>query len=516
MKLPTEKLRQVIRLIHDESNSNRVIGITVGVSPNTVKNVRDLLRHNHKTWDDLKSLDNDALDKTLWGETKKAAVRKPQPDWSLIHEELKKRDITLELLWDEYRSAVPDGVSYAQFTRNYRTWQKRCKLSLRFVYQPGEMLFVDFCGKTMPIINADTGEVNQAQIFVGTLGSSGYIFATAVPSQTIADWLQAHIRMLEHIGGVPRCIVPDNLKSAVTKNTATTIQLNSAYIELAEHYGFIILPARPRKPRDKSLAEVGVQIVQRWVLARLRHQSFFRIEELNQALAFWMEKLNARITRTYKKSRIDRFKELDRPALRPLNHERYAYSQWRHQIRVDEFYHVRFGERHYSVPYTLTHQLVDLRANENRLDVYFQRRKVASHVIEPTSGFTTDPSHQPPHHQYHICDTQEALLQWAQDIGPATSEFVTRNFQERRDFANGLKGIRALRRTVRKEEWTDRLEVACQYALERNLLTFERLRSILKNELYKRIQPQVTTTPPHENLRGAGYFSLSDGENGSC
>ena len=150
MKLPTEKLRQVIRLIHDDSHSNRVIGMTVGVSPNTVKNVRDLLRYNHKNWDDLKELDNETLDKILWGETKKPAIRKPQPDWSLVHEELKKRDVTLELLWDEYRSAVPDGVSYAQFTRNYRTWQKRCKLSLRFVYQPGEMLFVDFCGKTMP------------------------------------------------------------------------------------------------------------------------------------------------------------------------------------------------------------------------------------------------------------------------------------------------------------------------------------------------------------------------------
>ena len=215
MKLATEKLRQVIRLIHDDSHSNRVIGMTVGVSPNTVKNVRDLLRYNHKNWDDLKELDNETLDKILWGETKKPAIRKPQPDWSLVHEELKKRDVTLELLWDEYRSAVPNGVSYAQFTRNYRVWLKRCKLSLRFVYQPGDMLFVDFCGKTMPIINPDTGEISQAQIFVGTLGSSGYLFATAVLSQTIADWLQAHIRMLEHIGGVPRCIVPDNLKSAI-------------------------------------------------------------------------------------------------------------------------------------------------------------------------------------------------------------------------------------------------------------------------------------------------------------
>ena len=159
---------------------------------------------------------------------------------------------------------------------------------------------------------------------------------------------------------------------------------------------------------------------------------------------------------------------------------------------------------------------MDLRANENQLDIYFQRRKVATHGIDKTSGFTTDPNHQPSHHQHHLLDTQDALLQWAQDVGPATETFVKRNFQERRDFANGLKGIRALRRTVRREAWTDRLEAACQYALERNILTFERLHSILKHERYKRTQPQVTTTPPHENLRGADYFSLADGENEPC
>lgn len=314
MKLPIETLRQVLRLACDMHYSNRAVGRLSGVVPNTVRAVRDLLRLGQYGWDDLKDLDNDGLRQALFGSEQQPPSRKPQPDWLMVHAELQKRDVTLELLWDEYRAVTPDGISYAQFTRSYRKWRKGCKLSLRYVYHSGEMLFVDFCGKTMPIRNRDTGEVRKVQIFVGTLGASGYLFATAVETQTIEDWLKAHVRMLEHIDGVPRFIVPDNLKSAVTKHTRSAIVLNPAYQELAEHYGFVILPARPRQPKDKALAEVGVQIVQRWVLARLRHQVFFSLDELNHALDYWMRQLNHKTTRTYPQSRMSRLAELDTPA----------------------------------------------------------------------------------------------------------------------------------------------------------------------------------------------------------
>ncbi|WP_085276205.1 IS21 family transposase [Pseudogulbenkiania subflava] len=508
MKLPIETLRQVLRLACDMNYSNRAVGRLSGVAPNTVRAVRDLLRLGQYGWDDLKDLDNDGLRQALLGPAQQPPSRKPQPDWLLVHAELQKRDVTLELLWDEYRAVTPDGISYAQFTRAYRKWRKGCKLSLRYVYHPGEMLFVDFCGKTMPIRDRDTGEIRRVQIFVGTLGASGYLFATAVETQTIEDWLKAHVRMLEHIGGVPRFIVPDNLKSAVTKHTRSVIVLNPAYQELAEHYGFVILPARPRQPKDKALAEVGVQIVQRWVLARLRHQVFFSLEELNHALNYWMCQLNHKTTKTYPQSRMSRLAELDTPALAPLRDDRYPYSQWRYRVRVDERHHVRFVDHYYSVPYTLAHQLVDLRASNERLDIYSQRRRVASHEIKLGAGISTDPSHLAPHHRHHVGDSPDALRAWAKDIGPATLQLVQRNLEERRDFANGLKGIRALRRDVRREGWQERLEQACSYALARNILTYDRLRSILRHEPYRRDKASSATTPHHENLRGASYFAV--------
>lgn len=513
MKLPIETWRHVLQLICETDYSNRKIGHLVGVSPNTVRATRGVLTFSGQKWEELKSLDNDTLYARLFPQTP-ASSKRPLPDWSMVHAELQKRDVTLELLWNEYRGEEPNGVSYTQFTRLYRKWRRQCKLSLRFVYHPGEMLFVDFCGKTMPV-RTEHGDL-QAQIFVGTLGASGYIYAIAVASQTIEDWLFAQSCMLEHLGGVPKFIVPDNLKSAVTKHTRHEIILNQAYREWAEHYGVIIVPARPRQPQDKSLAEIGVQIVQRWVLARLRHQVFFSLEELNRQLTYWMEQLNNRATRTYPTSRMTRLSELDLPALGALPQTGYPYSQWRYQVRVDEHYHVRFGEHYYSVPYTLVHQLVDLRASNEQLDIYLQRRQIASHRLQVGPGLSTHPAHRPPHHQYHLSDTPDALREWAQDYGPATLAFVSKHLEERRDFANGLKSIRALRRDVRKEGWSERLEAACHYALTRNILTYDRLRSIMKKELYRR-EPEACANPPmHENLRGAAYFASKSQETSSC
>lgn len=512
MKLSIEKLRQVVRLASDPSHSHRAVGRLAGVAANTVRRIRGLLRIRQLSWDGLKGLDDGQLYKALYGQSDTPSSRKPLPDWPTVHAELQKRDVTLGLLWEEYRESMPDGVSYAQFTRLYRQWHRRCKLSLRYVYRPGEFLFVDFCGKTMPIRDRDTGEIRRVQIFVGTLGASGYLYATAVATQTVEDWLKAHILMLEQLGGVPRFIVPDNLKSAVTKHGRAEILLNPAYQELAEHYGFVILPARPRHPRDKALAEVGVQIVQRWVLARLRHQTFFSLDELNRALAYWMVQLNGTVTRTYPRSRSTRFDDLDRQALQPLSQERYPYSRWQYRVRVDERYHMRFGKHLYSVPYTLAHELVDLRATDDRLDIYYQRRRVASHRLQLEAGETTDPAHLAPSHRHHLNDSPDALRQWAQEIGSATLQFVLHNLNERRDFANGLKAVRALRREVRREAWQDRLEPACSYAVTRNIFTYSRLRSILQHETYRRTQSPNLTTPCHDNLRGATYFAPSSGD----
>ncbi|WP_410480347.1 IS21 family transposase [Pseudomonas sp. DCA-1] len=514
MRLPIETLREILRLASESQLPHRAIARLTKVSHNTVRSIRDQLNQCGETWESLRALDNQAFAVRLGIDKRGAARRKVIPQWLEIHEQLRLPDMTLDLLWQEFRENEPEGVSYAQFTRLYRSWLKTQKVSMRQVHLPGDKMFVDFCGRTMPIVDPVQGTTAHAQIFVATLGGSGYLFATAVASQTTQDWLLCHVRAFEFFEGVPRFVVPDNLKAAVLKTTRDQVILNRAYAELSEHYGTMITPARPRKPKDKSLGEIGVQIVQRFVLARLRKQSFFSIEELNEQIDRWMKVLNERVTRTYPKSRLNRFREIDVPALQPLPERRYNYSQWVYHIRVGGDYHVEFNGHNYSVPYHYANQVVDMRVNAEWLEVTFQRQIISTHRIEKDRGVSTLREHLAPNH-CQFQDSQPAvLLSWAEGIGPATLYFVQKNLEDRRDFATGLRAIISLRRDVRKEQIPpSRLESACAYANSLNTLSSERLRAILRNDSDLR-RPVKVLTPmiEHSNIRGAQYYASQGDE----
>ncbi|HHM4366746.1 TPA: IS21 family transposase, partial [Pseudomonas aeruginosa] len=328
------------------------------------------------------------------------------------------------------------------------------------------------------------------------------------------DWLHCHVQALVHLNGVPRFVVPDNLKAAVITSQREQLQLNRAYAEMADHYGFTILPARPRRPQDKSLAEVGVQIVQRWVLARLRHHIFFSIDELNRQLKYWMAQLNQRTTRTYTKSRLARFQELDLPALGALPERHYDFHQWRYQVRVGADYHVEFERHQYSVPYQHAHQMVDLRINADWLEVVYQRRVIATHRLSNSSGVSTLSEHLAPNHRDFQDSQPQALLEWAKQVGPATQTFVQRNLEERQQFATGLRAVVSLYQTLRREQITTaRLESACAYALTLGTLSVTRLRAILRNEAdLRRTQSQPVVTVEHANIRGADYYAAQPEE----
>lgn len=514
MRIPIEKQREIVRLLGHPGMSRRRIGKLANVSHNTVRALSDQLILNGETWATLKALDDATFARRLQTGMATGRPRKAVPEWQDIHEQLRSPDMTLELLWQEFREQEPGGVSYAQFTRLYGVWLKKQKLSMRQVHLPGDKLFVDFCGRTIPIVDQSTGEVRKAQVFVAALGCSGYLYATAVESQTTRDWLHCHVRALEHLNGVPRFVVPDNLKAAVISSQRDQLQLNRAYAELADHYGFTILPARPRKPKDKPLAEVGVQIVQRLVLARLRSHTFFSLDELNQQLEYWMELLNQRTTRTYPKSRNTRLLELDLPALAALPERRYDFHQWRYQLRVGADYHVEYEKHHYSVPYQHAHQLVDLRVNVDWLEVIFQRRVIATHRLGNPSECSTLPEHLAPNHGYYEEGQPQALRDWAEKIGPATQEFVGRNLDERQQFATGLKAMNSLRQLVRKEQLSVvRLESACAYALKLNTLSLSRLQAILRNRAdIRQVQSPPTNNVEHANIRGAAYYASQPGE----
>lgn len=511
MKIPVDLQRQIARYLSGQKMSHRLIGRTLSVSPSTVGEVHRRLILTGQSWEALGPLDDAAFQQALGTVSIPASKRKATPDWSYIDLELRKRDVTLDLLWQEFREGQPAGVSYPQMTRLYRAWQKTQRLCMRQIYLAGDIMLVDFCGRTMPITDADTGEIRRVQVFVAVLGGSSLIFAWAVPSQKVPDWLACHAKAFEFYGGVPRQVIPDNLKSAILKHSRLQIVMNQAYAEQAEHYGFVVVPARPRKPRDKGLAEVSVQIVQRGILARLRNRVFFSVAELNEAISQLLLEINHKTTRKFPKSRWARFQEIDGPALQSLPTAEFAVGERIYDVRVGSDYLVEFDRHYYSVPYHYAHQLIDMRLTDTVLEVFFQRERIASHVRNCRPGERTIlPEHMPPHHRHQHESSVDALLSWAQSVGPHTHEYAQRNLAERTQFANGLKTVQNLRRWSRELPSLERLESACAYAIKINALPLGRLQSIVRHEADRREKPlALPQSTLHTNLRGADYFTTS-------
>lgn len=510
MNTPVPVQREIVRLI-ERGLRSRAIGRQLSISHNTVELLRTRLTASGLSHVTLSKLDDHTFSVRLGTARNPNPSGKIIPDWHVVSEELAQKDMTLTLIWEEYRQAnherLADCFSYSQFQKRYRAWVKTQRISMRQFHKPGDKLFVDFCGRTMPITNAETGEQIFVQVFVGVLGGSSYTFAYAVRSQKIADWITCHVKAFEFFGGVPQQVVPDNLKSAVIKHTPQEVITNAAYADCAEHYDVLINPARSRKPKDKSLAEVGVQIVQRWALASLRKRTFFSIEDLNVAIAERIELLNHKTSKKYKQSRAERFAEIDQPALRPLPVQAYECCAWKFQIRVPDDYHVEYNNSFYSVPYQYRSHKVDLRITSNTLEVLLNRRRIASHALRETPGRSTIIDHMPIEHLRQSEMDPDTLLEWAENIGPNVLAWVRGNLQERRDFANGVKSARNLRRWVREEQNQDRLDSACAFALKLGILSFQRLKAIVTNRSDQR-QPVEPTAwvQKHKNLRGPDYY----------
>ncbi|MBM4408329.1 MAG: IS21 family transposase, partial [Chloroflexi bacterium] len=303
---------------------------------------------------------------------------RPVPDWPAVHRELRRPGVTLQLLWLEYKERHPDGYQHSWFCGRYREWQGRLDLVMRQEHRAGEQLFVDFAGQTIPIVDPDSGAVWQAQLFVAVLGASSYTYAEVFASQSLPDWIAGHVHAFAFFGGCPRLIVPDNLRSGVTKAHRYEPELNRTYEEMAAHYGAAVIPARAGKPRDKAKVEVGVQVAERWIAAALRDRTFFSLAEANAAIGDRLAWLNARPFRRLPGSRLELFEALDRPALRPLPALAYEFATWR-TARVNIDYHVEVDRHWYSVPYQLVGQHCDIRVSAGVVEVLHRGRRVASH-----------------------------------------------------------------------------------------------------------------------------------------
>jgi transposase len=408
----------------------------------------------------------------------------------------------------EYRQAHPEGYGYSQFCHRYRQWAKQLQPMMRQKHRAGEKLFIDYAGQTVPVVDPETGEVHAVQIFVAVLGASNYTYAEAHTAQTLPNWIGAHVRALAFLGGVPTVLVPDNLKAGVKSPHRYEPDINPTYQEFARHYGLAVIPARSRKPKDKAKVEVGLQVVERWILARLRDRTFFSLTALNKVIRELLTELNNRPMQHLGQSRRELFVELDQPVLRPLPAQPYEYAHWK-KVRVHIDYHVAYDKHYYSVPHTLTGKEVDVRATEKTVEIYYRRQRQASHVRSRVRGrHTTQREHMPPAHQAVADWSPERFQRWAAEIGPNTTALITTALDGRRHPQQAYRtclGILGLA----KRYGNERLEAACRRALPAGIASYRGVHNILKNKLDQldRDDPPATALPAHANIRGETYYN---------
>lgn len=507
-RLSMRKIEEILRLRYQTGLSHRQIAQSCAVSASTVG---DYLTHAQAagiSWPLPEGMSATELEALLYPPREATTGQTiPQPDWAKVHQELRRKGVTLSLLWIEYRQTHPNGYGYSQFCYHYGQWAKQLKPMLRQHHVAGEKVFLDYAGQTMPITDPTTGETKPAQVFVAVLGASNYLYAEAHLSQDLYHWLGAHVRLFAHLGGVPSVLVPDNLKAGVKSPHLYEPELNPSYQEFARHYGVAIVPTRVRKPKDKAKVEVGVQVVERWIVARLRDMTFFSLAELNQAIGQLCLELNQRPMRHLQQSRQALFECLDKPALHPLPSQPYEFAQWQ-KARVHLDYHVVFEKHYYSVPYALVGQEVMIRATEKTIEIYYERTRQASHRRLPTPGrYSTQREHMPPAHQAVTDWSPERFLRWAEEIGPQTTRLIAAILQGRphpQQAYRSCLGILGLGKRYGQE----RLEAASSRALTAGIHSYKGIRNILDNKLDQLERDQPVTLPllSHENIRGEAYY----------
>lgn len=504
--------REILRLRFEAGLSHDQVARACRVSKGVVVKYTRRARELGLSWPLPADWDDAELERRLQGGRRGGP--KPAyvlPDFATIHHELKRKGVTLLLLWQEYAAAQGEAAySYPQFCAHYRVWRERQPRRLRQTHKAGEKLFIDYCGPTVPVTDPATGETHAAQVFVAVLGASNYTYAEATWTQGQADWLAAHTRAFAFFGGVPALLVPDNLAAAVRRANRYDPELNPSYAELASHYGTAVLPARPRKPRDKAKAETGVQLVERWILARLRHRTFFSLAELNAAIAELLADLNERPFAKRVGSRRQLFEELDSPALRALPQQPYTYGEWK-RVKVGIDYHVQLERHGYSVPQRLVGERLDARISAATVELFHDGQRVASHPRRhQPGGFTTEPAHRPEAHRRHNDWQPGHFREWAHGIGASVGDVVDRQLTERPHPEHGYRACLGLRDLARRFG-PERLERACAYALALGTVEYPRIRAILEAGL--ETQPSEPATaeaedPRHTNVRGAAYYAV--------
>jgi transposase len=508
------KPREILRLHFEAKLNERQIAKICAVGKGTVRRYLQRTTAAGLSWPLPADLDDATLEKKLFPPPPVGGPEeRPLPDCAAIHKELKSRkNVTLQLLWEEYKEAYPLGYNYSWYCDQYRDWRRKLDVVLRQEHRAGEKMFVDHAGQTVPVIDPQTGEVREASVFVAVLGASNYTYAEATWTKDLWDWIHSHTRAFEFFDGASRLVVPDNWRAGVKTPCYYEPELNRTYADLAIHYGIGILPARPYRPRDKAKAEAGVQVVQRWVLAALRKRRFFSLAELNEAIAELVGKLNQRPFRKMPGSRADLYHSLERPALQALPLQPFVFAEWK-KARVNLDYHIELGGHYYSTPWQLVGKEVEVRFTAGVVEILFQGKRVASHMRSRAAhAHTTNPGHRPKSHQKYLEWTPSRIIEWAAGVGPFTGRFVEFMIAEKPHPEMGYRAAMGVIGLSRKYG-AERVEAACTRAVRLKVYRYQSVKSILASGLDR--QPSLELVPPrnpvdHGNIRGAHYYAGTD------
>lgn len=506
-RLTMRKIREILRLKYEAKLSNRAIAGACKVSNSTVGEYLKRANAAGVNWP-IGDIDEDELYQKLFPEKVHDPTKRviPLPDWEKIRKEKLGKAVTLQLLWQEYKMKHPEGLQYSQFCHHYRQWRQAQKAPVRRIeHVGGEQMQVDYAGLKIAITDPQTGRTKDAAVFVAVLPASNYSYAEVQPKENQCNWNNAHVRAFEFFGGVVKIVVPDNLTTGITKPNYYEPGVNNAYQELAEHYKFAVLPARVRKPRDKGKVENGVLNVERWVIAPLRHRTFFSVYEAEKAVKEQLDNLNNKIMKAVGRSRRQEFEELDLPNLQPLPERKYEYIEIK-TAKVNIDYHIQFEKHFYSVPYRLIHQKVEVRASERIIEVYHKGKPVAFHPRSLQMGrFSTLREHMPDNHKFMEDMSAERLIQWAEAIGPQTSIMIKAALASKSVPQQAYRTCLGIIRLGKKYPYP-LLEQACQSAFEANVFSYKAVKQEL-DLLQKQAETALPESlPTHENIRGAEYY----------
>lgn len=501
------RIKEVLRHWYDCQLSQTAISKICQISRSTVQDYQRRFERSGLSWPLPDGVDDSDLERALFASETKRREPKDALNYDHLLLELKRPNVTKEVLWHEYQESHPDGYQYSQFCRLIREHQCLLQPSMRQDHKGGEKGFLDF-GEGLKLVDTFTGELRSTELYVFVWGASNYTWAQAVLSQDLPTWIDVNTKALEFFGCCPKVEVPDNLKAAVTKACRYEPDINPTYADFASHYGMAVIPARPYRPKDKAKVETGVKLAKRWILARLRNEIFTNLSDMNESIAKWLEAFNAKPLRKFKKSRQELFELIDKPYALALPETRYEFAEWK-RAKVNVNYHLAFDRHEYSVPYTLIGQTVEIRATRKVVEIFKNGQRIYAHPRSTKAyGYTTVAEHMPTAHQKYLDWTPQRIMEWAEKYGLSVRQLLEQIMAQRAHPEQAFKSCLGIIR-LEKSFTAPRLNAACQRALDYRAYSYQAVYNILSKNLDQQgaTEPTGTKVIQHENIRGSDYYA---------